>query len=210
MINFADHLFLVLHDEYTGRARAHGDVLGLTMAAALLVELLFPPEQVRLAGDTVLVVSHLGVPPNEPLQHRVTSLIRRERQPRSIVTWLRVLGADARDQVGGRLFDTGLVDRRVERRLLRGSLVAYPATSPEWAAYAGTRLHNALHDEPMYTVDVMLAALVACAGVDGHVTYGCDGRHPCVDALTAVLPPPLRTLVRHTRTAVAESALSPL
>lgn len=81
MTPIADQLFLIAHDEYTGRARVHEDTLGLALSAALLVELLFPPERIQIVGSTVLIVSHHGLPPSEPLQHRVTSLIRRERIP---------------------------------------------------------------------------------------------------------------------------------
>ncbi len=210
MIAIADQLFLVAHDEYNGRTRVHEDMLGLALGAALMVELMFPPEQIQLVGGSVLLVSHHSPPPVEPLQHRAINLMRRERRPQSIANWLKVLGFDARDQVAGRLADAGLVIKDNERRILRSPVVVYRATSPEWAAYAATRLHRALHEEPMYTVDAMLAALVACVGLLGHVTFACNQPHPSGELLAARLPQPLLSLLNHTRAAIAESALSPL
>lgn len=206
---FADHLFLVCHDEHTGRARVHRDVLGLALGAGLLVELLFPPEQVWLdAEGAVSMASCHGLPPLDPLQHQVVDLIRRERGAWDVGTWVRVLADDARQRVGRRLLDAGLVSR-TERRLLRGPGEVYPARQPEWAAYATTRLHRALHHDPMHTLDVMLAALVYSVGLRAHLVYGCESAHPSLEDLAAELPARLRVLLCRTRSAMAASTLSP-
>lgn len=208
MINFVDQLFLVAHDEYTGRARAHEETLGFALAAGLLVELLFPPEQIQLVDSTVLLVSQHALP-NEPLQHRVVNLIRGERPPQRAGTWIKVLAADARDRIAGRLADAGQVTPRSKRRIFGDPVAVYPAQSAEQAAYETTRLHGALHRYRVYTVDLMLAALVDCVGLLGHVTYGCESPHPSGAQLATALPPLLQTILDHTRAAIAESTMSP-
>lgn len=208
--NLADHLFLVCHDERTGRARVPDDVLGAGLGAALLGELLFPPERLRLADDgAISPVAHQGPPPADPLGHRVWNLVRREHRPRDVGAWIDILAADARDQVGARLVDLAVVERVVDRRTFRSSRVAYPAISPDWVAYAtSVRLHGALHMRPMNTWDALLAALAHGVGLLQRVASGCEAPHPRFGDLAAVLPPPLQTLLRHAWTAIAKPALS--
>ncbi|MGH2587781.1 MAG: GPP34 family phosphoprotein, partial [Dehalococcoidia bacterium] len=163
-------------------------------------------------GAVLLLLSH-EAPSSDPLAHRVFGLIRRDWQQghrRDAGTWVKALAVDARDQVGGRLVDAGTVTREAGRRMFRRSPVpVYPATSPEQAAYATTRLHAALHAYPMRTADVVIAAVVQAVGLFSHLTYGCERAHPADEQLTAAMPMPLRTLLRRTRVAIAESTLSP-
>jgi len=203
----ADDLFLVGHDQYTGRARIDGAVLDTTLAGAVLGELLLAGRVDTENGMFVTVRDQR--PYGERVSDAALAEILKQREPRTVRAWVEYLRPDARAMVATRLLQAGLVERVAGRRRMR-SVVRYPATDPSAAAAPQVRLRYVLdHREALDAKSAVLAGLVAVAGLETVV--GGDSDRPTRAALAELrsgLSAPLQALVLGVESAVAQVALS--
>ena len=135
----ADEFFVLCHDEHTGRPRLHAEAMGLGLAGGLLAELALAAH-VDVVQGRLLPTSRRGVPA-DPLAHQVHLLLQSESH--TLPDWFHYLAASARERVGTRLVDAGVV-RRVQRRGLLRPVVRYPALDPDRAAWTAGRLRALL------------------------------------------------------------------
>ena len=207
VLPLADDLFLVGHDQYTGRVRIDDAVLDTSLAGAVLGELL-------LAGrvdaeNGMLVTVRDQRPYGERVSDAALAEILKQREPRTVRAWVEYLRADARSMVATRLLLAGVVERVAGRRRMR-SVVRYPATDPSAAAAPQVRLRYVLdHRESLDAKTAVLAGLVAVAGLEPVV--GGDSDRLTREALAGLrsgLSAQLQALVLGVESAVAQVTLS--
>lgn len=192
----ADELFLVGHDEYTGKPTGNTEVLASALAGAVLGELL-------LDGRLTIVEGRLAVQAARAYGERVTDAVLgevcRQGDRLPVRHWVAYLRGDVREVVARRLVATGLVRREQPRGLARRGHTRYPAYDPQRYAEPRRRLAQALAGQD--PVDAQLATLAALAGVAGLV--------PDPVGIREHLPWVLRDLVAGAEEAVHTLALTP-
>lgn len=200
----ADELFLIAHDDTTGRPRLHLRAAELGLAGALLGELLLYG-RIAVHGGRLTVVDRR--PPDDALAHTVLDQVIAEPQYRAVRIWLAFLAGQAVDAVGQRLERAGRVTR-TQRRW--GRVVRYVPVDMSTAAWPGHRLRLFLtRGEPMTVTDTLLAGLVSATGLTSQVLWDAPASsHEYLASLIAALPPPLRELVAHLQAAVGDAVLS--
>jgi len=204
----ADELFLIGHDEYTGKSVVNANVLGCGLAGAVLAELL-------LAGRITINDGFIQIYDPRPYQEPVTDAalgeIRRRSDRHPIRDWVEYLAEDVRDMVGRRLVTTGLVEREQTRGLTLRLTVRYPAVDTIKAASPRIRLRYLLDrgdvlDAPTAT----LAALVRVTELE-PVLLLAAARPEVREQLGSIvesLPQPLQALIGAVHAAVAAVALT--
>jgi hypothetical protein len=204
----ADEMFLVGHDEYSGKCLANQSVLGCGLAGAVLVELV-------LAGRIAIADGRVVVRDSRPWSERVTDAAlteivgRRETfPPRS---WVEYLCGDVRDIVARRLEASGMTRREQSRGLSLRSVVRYPAVDAIEAAGPRVRLRFMLDQgQSLDLPTALLAAMVRATELEG-VLFLQMSRQQVRDMLGQIvdaLPPDLRMIVAAVDAAVAAVALT--
>jgi Golgi phosphoprotein 3 (GPP34) len=204
----ADELFLVGHDEYSGKCLTNHAVLGCGLAGAVLIELM-------LAGRIVMADGRVVVRDSRPWSERVTDaalaemLKRREAFP--VRSWVEYLCPEVREIVGERLQTEGLVRREQSRGLSLRSVVRFPAVDAVEAAGPRVRLRYMLDQgQPLDLVTALLGALVRATELESVLLLQL-GRQQLRDLLGRVveaLPPDLRTVIAAVDASVAAVALT--
>jgi hypothetical protein len=150
--------------------------------------------------------------PDDPLAHTTLAHLVAQRQHTDIRVWLAYLAESAVESVAQRLAVAGRVERVAQRRFGRSRVLYLPVDAND-AAWPEVRLARQLTDaEPMPEPDVVLAALVAAAGLIEHVLYLPETRADALVHLRRVvsgLRPSLYQLVAHTESAVGDAVLAP-
>lgn len=160
----ADELFLIAHDDYSGRAAAAARTLDPALAGALLGELALDG-RITIANAQVYATDDR--PRHDPVADRVLGEIVHRGDGHSARAWVRFLAPRVRHQVGDRLVAAGAVHRERARRLNLRTEVRWPGLDPNQVAVPRVVLTALLErsDEPLETRSAMLAALVRSAGV---------------------------------------------
>lgn len=200
----SDDLFLIAHDDTTGRPRLHARAVELGLAGALLAELVLYGRVTVHDGRLVVVDRR---PPGDPLAHTVLDQLISEPQYRAVRIWLAFLAGQAVDAVGQRLERAGRVTR-VNRRWHRST--RYVPVDMSSAAWPGHRLRLFLtRGEPLSLTDALLAGLVSATGLTSQVLWDAPASsHQYLANLVASLPPALRELTGQLEAAVGDAVLS--
>jgi hypothetical protein len=195
-------LYLMAHDDVTGRPLLLGRSLGLGLAGALLAELMLDgcaglrPDGTVAAGDAW---------PGDALARRVRDQVA-AGPPLAVAGWLGFLALTARDDVAGRLEEAGYLagaGRRLPWRPRRRVPV-----DRDWAFAPLLRAGSALDpSRPWYAGDAVLAGLAAGCGLGFRIgQYLRPGR--TVAEATRPLPPGLRELIAQVQAAADSAVLS--
>ena len=204
----ADELFLIGHNEYSGKCLANTDAVDLGLAGAVLGELLLS-DRIAVVDGRVLVRDP------RPYQDRVTDAalaeLLRQREAHPPRAWVEYLSEDVRDIVGQRLASINLVRREQSRTLTLRSVVRYPAVDAIEAASPRVRLRYLLdHNSQLDLGSALLASLVRATELD-HVLLMEGTRQQVRDHLGRIaeaLPADLRALSAAVDAAVAAVALT--
>lgn len=200
----ADDLWLMAHDDRTGRALLQPRLMGLGLAGGLLADLF-------LRG-------HAGLGPDGTIRprsrgHRVPAadaslleLMAAEPVPLPVRDWLRYLAASATGDVGARLKDAGyLTTVRRRARWLSGRLIP---GDPDWAITPISRAGMALDPRrPASPHACALAGLAAACGLGFRLDQYLTSARTVPDAVL-LLPSDLRALIACTQAAAASAVLS--
>jgi hypothetical protein len=203
-VQLADELFLIVHDDATGRPRLHTRAAELGLAGALLGELI-------LHGRLTVQDGHITVvdrrPPDDPLAHAVLDQLLAERHYRTVRIWLSYLAGQAMDSVGQRLSRAGLVTHGRRRW---GRPTRYVPLDMSTAAWPQHRLrHLLLRGESLPLADALLAGLVKATGLTPLVLWDAPvSSHRHLSGSVASLPAPLRDLIAQLEAAVGDAVLS--
>lgn len=201
----ADDLYLLAHDDVTGRPFLQTRALGTGLAGALLAELMFA-QAVWVRADR-LQFTYRGLTPDDLGRH-VLSLLLAEGESHPLRDWLLFLGASAEENVALRLEHAGYVmtaNSRVPWRKQR----KIPADS-DCAFAALIRVKAVLErGRPATVSDVVLSGLALACGLGTRVLpFGPPEARSNIDAAVRKLDPALRELIAQTQAAVDSALLS--
>jgi hypothetical protein len=200
-----DDLYLLGHDDRSGKPLLQPRALGIGLAGALLAELMLAG-WIGLRPDSAVVIVG-GVSPDAVLRHQLLKLIADEPGPQPVRAWLRFLAGRAVSDVAHRLEQAGYLEHvrgRVPWR--QGQWI--PVNS-DWAFSPVLRVRSAL--DPARPVTAHAAALTGLAVASGLGfrldQYQTQASRSIQDAV-AVLGPGLRELIAQTQTAVDSAVLA--
>jgi hypothetical protein len=202
----ADDLWLLAHNDVTGKPYIQPRPLGLGLAGALLAELV-------LAGALVVAGDHITVtgrprPPADALAGHVLGLMAAEREAHSAGEWLAYVGRTAPSGVASRLRDAGYL--APARRLLPWRAGRWVPVERDSAFAPVLRTRAALDASRPLTVHAgVLTGLAEACGLGFHLAeYApAHGVRPA-EQVTAQLGRSLHDLISQTRTAVDSALLA--
>lgn len=204
----ADNLYLLAHDNLSGKPLLQPRPLGIGLAGALLAELLF-------AGVVWMRADHVGLThqpkqqPDDDLGQHIRRLLLAEQDQHPIRDWLLFLGATAEENVAHRLQRAGYLTKVSSSRLRRRQRwVPADSDCAFVAPLIGVKavMVQARSATPS---DVVLTGLAVACGLGSHVlAYGPPNARHTVEASIRNLRPDLRDLVAQTQAAVDSALLS--
>jgi Golgi phosphoprotein 3 (GPP34) len=200
----ADDLFLMAHDDVTGRPFLQPRAMGLGVAGGLLAELI-------LAGRLWLARGMVAVDrasrSAEPLTGTVLEQVLGERERYPVGDWLAFLARTATDDVAVRLLRAGYLQRAWSRRLRQAS--QWIPVDPDCAFAALSRARPALDTAGSAAYSVTLAGLAIACGLGPRLLpYGPpDARHNLHLAVTQLVPS-LQELICQCQAAVDKAVLA--
>jgi hypothetical protein len=204
----ADELFLIGHDEYTGKAHVNNAILDSGLAGAVIGELL-------LTGRVVIAENRVVVRDNRPYNEVVTDAalaeILKQRENHPVRAWVEYLRDDVRDMVGRRLVHEGMVTREESRGLTFRVTVRYPAVDAIEAAAPLVRLRFLLdRDEPLDQQTAALASLVRASQLEQTLLVDTNRQQvrDLIGRATEPMHPYLHALAAGVDAAVAAIALT--
>jgi hypothetical protein len=203
----ADELFLIGHDEYSGKTIVGGEVLDTGLAGAVLGELLVAG---RITCTDGKVVGRDPRPFGDSVTDAAVAEIRRKGDGYSTRAWIEYLRQEVREMIAGRLVRAELIQREQGRSMFR-SVIRYPATDRVRAAAPRVRLRYVLERPRLIDLQsallatlVRLCALESVLVLDLHPTSGVD----VLTAATGLLPAEAQSLVASVDTAIAAVTLT--
>jgi amino acid transporter len=202
-----DDLYLVAHDDRTGKAQVPKRQLGLGLAAGLLAELMLGGSVCLRQGYVAVAVGARRPGHEEPLAGRVRDLISAEPDLYPVRDWLRLLAQTAARDIADRLAEAGYLTRAGSRVPWRPA--RYVPADPDWAYAALSRVRAALDPaRPFAAREVTLAGLVDAAGLGHRLDHDLSPSGVTVGQAVALLPPDLRELIMQTRAAADRIVLA--
>lgn len=201
----ADDLYLLGHDDRTGRPLLQRRVLGIGLAGALLAELMLAG-LIDLRPDSAVAITR-SVPREVVTRSPVLRLVASEPWPQPVRSWLRFLAATAAQAVAQRLVEAGYLARVRSRVPWRRGL--WVPVNPDWAIAPMLRVRLALDPgRPLSAPAAALTGLAVACGLGFRIEpYQAQAARPVVDAV-ARLGPDLRELIARTQAAVDSAVLS--
>ncbi|MDI1462822.1 GPP34 family phosphoprotein [Catellatospora sp. KI3] len=203
----ADELFLIGHDEYSGKTKINNDVLSCGLAAAALGELM-------LAGTLVVesgrVAAWSARQNGDAVNDQVVAELQKVGTGHPVQNWIQHLRTDIKEVVAHRLGLRGIVRRETSRSLTGRTQVRYPAADPTEATRSVVRL-GFLLGRPSEALDLpaaLLSSLSTAVGVAIVVPMLNNGQtRDRLEQVRLGLPQELRELVKGVESAIATVAL---
>jgi hypothetical protein len=209
MSRISDDLYLVAHDERSGRCRVSVRAVGLGLAAGMFAELVLGGHAEVRGGR--LVPGPGPLPPGDRMLGEVLGLVDLRRHDGDVAAWLRFLAIESAEDVRHRLVSDGVI-RKVSARGLVRRRVAHLPVDPNQAVWPAIRLAKHLtHDLPMSPADRVLTGLVDAVGLLDTVLWLKPDHEPGWERARKVrreLPAGLRELVAHVDAAVGQGVLA--
>jgi Golgi phosphoprotein 3 (GPP34) len=201
----ADDLYLLGHDDRTGKPLLQPRALGTGLAGALLAELLLAG-QISLRRDSAVVIV-AGTPGDTIARLALVQQIAGEPRPQPVRAWLRFLARSAARDVALRLEAAGYLEHIGGRA--PWSQGRWIPVNRDWAFAPVLRVRATLDPAwPLSAHGAALTGLAMACGLGYRVAgYLTQARRPVPDVI-AVLGPGLRELIAQTQTAVDSAVLS--
>ena len=203
----ADELFLVGHDQYSGKAQISDGALDTALAGAVLGELVLAG---RLSiDDSTIVVVRDQRPHGERVSDAALAEILKQQQAHPVRAWVEYLRDHSRTMVAPRLVHIGMIERVQARSLLKQT-IRYRAIDPLKAAGPQARLRYLL-DRPgdLDEQTAVLGSLVLAAGLEFLLGGGSTRQtRNALIQMHQTLKTDLQALVVGVESAVAQIALS--
>jgi len=199
----ADDLYLMAHDDRTGKPLLQPRAAGLGLAGALLAELV-------LAGRIEVEPGGIAIadrnPPQDALAGSVLGLLLREHQhsPRE---WLVFLARTAASDVAGRLEHSGYLVRTPARTWRSQRWVP---VDPDCAFAPMARVQATLRaSRPVTAAQASLAGLAVACGLGARLwPYAPPTARRWLQEVLAQLDPGLREVIAQTQAAVDSALLA--
>jgi hypothetical protein len=202
----ADEVFLVGHDENSGKAHISDAALDTVLAGAVIGELLFAG-QLALTEETV-VIPYGDAPTGDLARDTAMLEINKQADRYPVRAWVEHLRGDIRPMVASRLIRVGLVERVEARGMLKTS-IRYPFRDRIAAAAPIARLRYMLdHPSNLDDHSAALAALVLAGSLE-FVFGGASSREvrQALVNLAQAAHPQIRLLTAGIESAVAALAM---
>jgi hypothetical protein len=200
-----DDLWLLAHNDVSGRPYVQPRALGLGLAAGLLSELVLAGA-VSVSRDDIAVVRR---PPPDELLMRVVRQVAAEPEAHPVADWLAYLARTAPADVAARLAASGYLTQ--DKPLLPWRGGRWRPTDRDSAFSPVLRVRAALDaSRPLAIHDAVLAGLADACGLGFRLApYTPDARPlRLLHHALAQLPPSLQDLIAHTRAAVDSAVLA--
>jgi hypothetical protein len=200
----ADELWLLAHDDRTGRPFLRLRAAGLGAAGGLLAELLLAGT-IRVEPGRVTVTE--ARPPGDELARRVAGILAAEPVVLGARDWLAFLARTAAGDVARRLTAAGVL-AVVPGRWWRAG--RWRPANPDQAFAPITRARAALDPAlPVTAESGALAGLAVACGLGSRLlAYAPPGRCRGPDEMIAALPAGLREVITQTRAATDSAMLA--
>jgi hypothetical protein len=201
----ADDLYLLGHDDRSGKPLLQPRALGTGLAGALLAELMLAG-WIVLRQDSAVVITR-DAPPGTVQQHPLIRQVADEPGPQPVRSWLRFLARSAARDVALRLEEAGYLEH------IRGRVPWRPGqwvpVNPDWAFAPMLRVSSALDPaRPLTAHSATLSGLAVACGLGFRLyQYQTQAGRSIQDAV-AQLGPGLQELIAQTQTAVDSAVLS--
>jgi Golgi phosphoprotein 3 (GPP34) len=200
-----DDLWLLAHDDVTGKPYVQPRPLGLGLAGGLLAELALAGA-VNVRGDDITVLA-VRRRPTDALLAQVLGQIEGEPDAHPVGEWLAYLARTAPAEVAARLEACGYLAQAKSLLPWRNRWVPTDRDS----AFAPVLRVRAVLDaaRPLTASGVALAGLADACGLGFRLAYYAPGRpvRPLHQAI-AQLAPGLQDLIAHTKAAVDSAVLA--
>jgi hypothetical protein len=200
----ADDLYLLGHDDRTGRPLLGPRPLGIGLAGALLAELMLG-DSISLQRDGVIAAHRRW--PADDLGRRARDLVAAERQPHPVRDWLLFLARTASGDVARRLEQAGYL--RHARGRFPGRPGRWVPVDASWAYAPVIRVRAALDpSRPADPRQVVLAGLAGACGLGFRIAQSQAPANHSAEEAAGYLIPELRYLIAQTQAAVDSAVLS--
>lgn len=200
----ADDLYLLAHDDKSGRPCLQARALGVGLGGALLGELLLDG-MIRIRDGRLIMISPID--PHGQLARRLLRELIEERERLPIRDWLAFLAPRAARPVAERLARAGYLAPASSRRPWKAG--RWVPVDPDSAFLPVLRVRAVLEARPVRESDVLLAGLAAAIGLSARLLpYGPPDARRHLDDAVVGLREPLRDLLAQTQAAVDGALLS--
>jgi len=201
----ADDLYLLGHDDRSGKPLLQPRALGTGLAGALLTELMLAG-CIGLRHDGTVVITR-DTPPGAVQQHPLLKQVADEPGPQPVRSWLRFLAPSAARDVALRLEEAGYLQHVRSRVPWRQD--QWIPVNPDWAFAPMLRVRSALNPaRPLTAHAAALTGLAVACGLGFRLDlYQAQAGRPVQEAV-AQLGPGLQELIAQTQTAVDSAVLS--
>ncbi len=201
----ADDLYLLGHDDRSGKPLLQPRALGTGLAGALLTELMLAG-CIGLRQDGTVVITR-DTRQGAVQQHPLLKQVADEPGPQPVRSWLRFLARSAARDVALRLEEAGYLQHVRSRVPWRQD--QWIPVNPDWAFAPMLRVRSALNPaRPLTAHAAALTGLAVACGLGFRLDlYQAQAGRPVQDAV-AQLGPGLQELIAQTQTAVDSTVLS--
>jgi len=201
----ADDLYLLGHDEGSGKPLLQPAAQGTGLAGALLAELMLVG-WIGLRQDSAVMIT-TDAPRGAVQQYALLKRIADKPGPQPVRSWLRLMAHSAAQDVALRLEEAGYLEHvrgRVPWRQGR-----WVPVNPDWAFAPVLRARSALDPaRPLTAQSAALAGLAVACGLGFKLSeHQTEGSRPVQDAVVQ-LGPGLQELIAQTEAAVESAVLS--
>ena len=201
----ADDLYLIAHNDISGKPLLQPRALGIGLAGGLLAELMLPGA-IRLSRGTVIAAA--GKPPGDPLARSVLSLVASESNlpARDLLLYL---ARNAAQDIGQRLEQAGYLARAGGWRLRRSPRWVPVDADSAFAPLVRVKAAALSAHGPEASQHLLLGGLAAACGL-GHqlALYLPAGAGGQLEDATPRLDPAGQPLIAQTRAARDSALLS--
>ena len=171
----ADELFLIGHDQYTGKARVGDSVLDTGLAGAILGELALA-NRIFVDEDTQIFVNDRGSSGDRVTDTALMEMLK-QRVVHPVRAWVEYLRDSARELIAPRVLNSGLLEQVSGRGMLK-QVVRYPARDRITALTPEVRLRYMVgHPAELDEQTALLGCLVRAAGLDFVLGGGLAARY---------------------------------
>jgi hypothetical protein len=201
----ADDLYLLGHDEGSGKSQLQPFALGTGLAGALLAELLLAGWTGLRQQDRAVMITRDA--PHGARQHALFKRIADQPEPQPVGSWLRVLAQGAEQDVAVRLEEAGYLEH--VRGRVPWSQGRWVPVNRDWAFAPVLRARAALDPtRPLTAYSATLVGLTFACGLGFKLSeHQTPTSRPVQDAV-AQLGPALQVLIAQTETIIENAALS--
>jgi hypothetical protein len=200
----ADDLYLMAHNDATGRPYLQPRALGLGLAGALVAELILAG-QVDLGRRGLAVVGQASA--GDYLSDHVLKLIAEERGQVTAGEWLQFLARTAAHDVAGRLGERGYLTLASSWQPWRAD--RWIPVDADCAFAPLTRARAALDPaRPVSLAGATLTGLAVACGLGARLLYYAAPGSRRPEETVRALPPGLRNLIAQTHAAVDSAVLA--